>query len=118
MRKNPIYTLSPDRYARASAVALLGGGLVGVLWAFLSPGQIFPGLFSLAIAAGVGWLMAKGVERAVGYRRGTTVQGFAVAGCIIAFVARSALIYDGLSIDIYGLIALAVACFVAIQNLR
>lgn len=118
VRKNPIYTVTPMQYARMIPVALLGGALVGVAWAFIQPGQLFLGFFSLFVAAGVGWLMAKGVEWGANYRRGTIVQIFAIAGIFTAFIVRSALIYDGLTIDPYGLVALAVACFVAYQNLK
>jgi hypothetical protein len=118
VRKNPIYTVTPAQYARMIPVALLGGALVGVAWAFVQPGQLFLGFFSLFVAAGVGWLMAKGIEWAANYRRGTTVQVFAIAGIFTAFAVRSAFVYDGLTIDPYGLVALGVACFVAYQNLK
>lgn len=118
VRKNPIYTVGTVEYARMIPVALLGGALVGVAWAFIQPGQFFLGFFSLFVAAGVGWLMAKGIERAANYRRGTTVQVFAIVGIFTAFAVRSAFVYDGFTIDGYGLIALGVASFVAYQNLK
>ncbi|HEX5938904.1 MAG TPA: hypothetical protein VFZ12_00940 [Dehalococcoidia bacterium] len=118
VRKNPIYTVTPAQYALMIPVSVLGGALVGVAWAFIQPGQLFLGFFSLFVAAGVGWLMAKAVERAASYRRGLVVQAFAIAGILTAFLVRGALIYDGLVVDGYGLIALGVACFVAYQNLK
>ena len=116
--KNPLHTLTPAQYALMVPVALVGGALVGVAWAFIQPGQMFLGFFSLLVAAGVGWLMAKAVERAANYKRGAVVQGFAIAGIFVAFVVRGALVYDELMIDGYGLIALGVACFIAYQNLK
>ncbi|MEX2237644.1 MAG: B-box zinc finger protein [Dehalococcoidia bacterium] len=116
--KSPLYQLSPVLYLRMVALVILGGGLVGVGWAFIAPGRLFLGFFSLAIAAGVGWLLAKGIERAANYKRGTTVQVFAIAGIIVAFIVRSALVYDGVLVDGYALVAVGVASFVAWQNLK
>jgi hypothetical protein len=117
-KKSPIYTLTPMLYARMAALAIIGGGLVGLAWALVAPGAFFIGFFSLIVAGAVGWIMAKGIERAANYKRGRPVQLFAVGGILIAYAVRSAFVYDGLMLDIYGLIGLAVACYVAISNLR
>ncbi|MPZ24776.1 MAG: hypothetical protein GEU28_14900 [Dehalococcoidia bacterium] len=116
--KSVAYEVRPLLFARMTALAVGGGIPLGLLWAFASPGRSLIGFFSLLIAAGVGWLAAKGMERAAEYRRGTAVRWFAVAAILIAYVVRSVFVYDGLFLDFYGLIALAVASFVAIQTLK
>jgi hypothetical protein len=114
--KSPIYVVKPIHYLRMAGVALGLGLPVGLVWGAIGGG--FIGFFSLFIAAGVGWVMGKSIEWAAAYKRGTTVQSFAVAGILIAYGVRSAFIYDGFVVDIFGLIGLAVACFIAIQQLK
>jgi hypothetical protein len=114
--KSPLERFTPVIYLRMAAVAIGAGLPIGGVWAFAAPGIL--GFFSFVVAAGVGYLFGQAIGWASGWRRGLTVQLFAVAGILIAYGMRSVFIYDELFLDIFGLIALSVACFVAIQNLK
>jgi len=127
LRKLPQYNISPGHLLRAVGAALVAGALLGAIWAFLLGFSV--GLFSLLAGLGVGYCVGEAVSVAANRKVGTPLQAIAVAGVILAFVLRDAVLLtqirnfnvsltDLLRHDTYGWIATIVAAVVAVGRLR
>lgn len=77
LQRLPTYQISPAQYLGATGLGL-GVALVGgILWAVVPLG----GFFAFFIAAGMGWLLADVVGRAVNHKRGPGLQ--VLAGVLV-----------------------------------
>lgn len=114
--RNPIYTLSAGYVARAVAVAIVGGIVLGVLWGLASRQVLGFGGFFLGLLLGValGWVITRAMEFAVNRKRGPVVAGLAMAGIALAFAIQFAFVGQ-LRID--SLIALAAGAYFCYQKL-
>jgi len=128
--KSARLTFGPDRWVRAGAAAILGGGAVGFVYYLLLSAV---GFFFLAflIGAGIGYVIGELVLRSVRHLRGKEAASMAVLGTVWAFVAPpvlSAVLRFGLSFDVvvFGFsrgavvnwLVMAVAGYVAWQRAR
>lgn len=125
LRQLPMYTVRPTN-ALLGAVAAIGGGVVvGVLWGILSQ-ALFPrgfplGFFGIFIGAAVGsplgYAFAGLLDRATGRKRGPVIQGIAIAGLVVAYLAQAA-VRGTLAADLFVLAALVSAGAAAFGRLR
>jgi hypothetical protein len=128
LRKLPQYNISPAFFARAILAAGLVGGATGVVWGMLAP----IGLLGLIAGVGVGYCVGEAVSIATNRKVGQPLQVIAVAGVILGFIVRDAVILaqfvelrrynidlaDLLVNDVYGWIAAFIAAFMAVGRLR
>ena len=123
LRRPVIYELGLSHYARAAAVAIGLGAVMGVVGAFLVPVGIRGFLF-LAVAvfggSALGSAVAEALTRATRGKRGPVIQGAAVATLLLADVVRLVLGggVDLVSRDLVGSMLVAVAAVVAWGRLR
>jgi len=123
VRRIPTYNMSGQTFARAIGAALVGGLAVGFAWAFFNIISYF--FFGVIAGLAVGFAIGELVSVATGRKAGVPLQGIAVGGVVVAYLARVALlfviddwIFEDLRTDIVGIIAAGIAAFVAIGRLR
>jgi hypothetical protein len=127
LRRLPQYNISPLILLRAALASAVAGAVLGLIWGILL-GFAF-GLISLIAGFGVGYCVGEAVSLAANRKVGLPLQVIAVAGVIVGFVTRDAILLtqirnfnvdlrDLLRADTYGWIAVVVAAFVAIGRLR
>ncbi len=119
--KIPVLDVTPAYYVRAVAAAV-GIGAVGVVGLILIDARLTP-LGPLAFylrwlaLVGVGYIMGHGVSLAVNRKRGRGLQW--IAGVAVVVVCLVVAPFVGLSLnDLFGLVALAIAGYVAVMPLR
>jgi hypothetical protein len=128
VRQLPQFELSTGLLLRGAAAALLLGAGVGAIWGFL-PFQIFFAfglLGGLLLGAGIGFLIGEGVAAATNRKVGLPLQLEAACGVILAYLVRSAVlairvdatIFEILTLDTLGLVAVVVAVVVAVLRVR
>ena len=123
VRRIPTYNLGRQTFVMAIGAALVGGIAVGIAWAFFNPiTYIFYGIIAaLAIGFAIGQLVSLASKR----RAGPPLQAIAVAGVVVAYAVRVAMlfvlddwVFADLREDIFGIIVAAVAGFFAAGRLR
>ena len=116
--KLPTYDVSTGFIARGVAagvgIGVLGGLILGLAGAFTNLFFI-PYVFTLAMV-GLGYLVGEGISRATNRKRGQPLIIAAVVGVVLAFVVVVA--FTGLQLNLFDLLALAIALFLAIQRVR
>lgn len=126
IRRLPVYNIPATYLLRGAGAALATGAVLGVLWGLVVPFSAFFFLGLLA-GAGVGYAVGESVALATNRKAGPPLQALAVAGVLVAFVLRGALLASALknvglsellTEDLTGIVALVVAVAVAINRLR
>jgi hypothetical protein len=121
LRPAPAYDVRALAKIRAALVAMIIGVVGGVAWWALLFILRSP-LILILLAAGLGFLMAKAIERATNFKRGYVLQVIAGFGILLAYFVRNLCLRGDMEFviigDIYGYIAVAVAVVVAISPLR
>ena len=84
LQRVPTYLISPGQYVLAVGVGLGASVVMGILWAMAPLG----GLFAFFIVAGVGWLLAELVSRAVNRKRGPGLAAIAGASVVVVVWVR------------------------------
>ena len=116
--KLPTYDVSTGFVVRGVSVGVgigvLGGLILGVAGAYTNLFFI-PYVFTLAMV-GLGYLVGEGISRATNRKRGQPLIVAAVVGVVLAFVVVVA--FTGLQLNLFDLIALGIAIFLAIQRVR
>lgn len=131
LRRIPTYDVSPLQYARAAGTAVGLGLVLGVGWAFLQGFSFFGFYLSFFIALAVGYIMGEMVSLSVNRKRGRGLQVIAAVGVFLSYlVARlpflalisvPSLAGAGLTralLDPFGLLALAIAIYLAASRIR
>jgi len=115
-----MYTLGPVPAARVFGAALGAGLLFGLLWGTVVPQVAYLGFFMLFVGMFAGYVMANLVDWAGGRKRGTVVQSAALAGIVLAYVVRNAVLTGGLLVvnEVWGLIFVGIAAVTAWNRLR
>jgi hypothetical protein len=113
--KSPIYTLNRAQYARAAVASLVGGAVMGVVWALVLLPFSFGFFGAILVGVALGWVFTKLLNFATGNRRGNAVVVFASAGILIAWGIMAAAV--GLGVALPALIAVAIGVYFAYQNL-
>lgn len=123
VRRIPTYNVSTGTLSRALGGALAGGAALGIAWWLFNPISYF--FFGILAGLAVGYGVGETVSWATNRRAGPPLQATAVAGVILAYGVRIALLFavsnwalHDLRVDLGGLIALGVAGFVAAGRLR
>jgi hypothetical protein len=123
VRRIPTYNTAPDVLLRALGGAVSGGLAVGLVWGIFNPLTYF--FFGVLLGLGVGYGIGEIVSLATNRRAGPPLQAMAVGGVALAYVVRVAFlftvgdwIFDDIRVDLPGLIALALAAFIAAGRLR
>ncbi|MFQ6019405.1 MAG: hypothetical protein ACE5KW_01460 [Dehalococcoidia bacterium] len=121
-KRSPLLEQVGPRYLAQGLGASVGAGaLLGAIWGVLLPPQLGGlGIFSLAVAAIVGYLVAQAVSRAANLRRGRLLQLVAVLGVAVAYFTRSWVGEQALFVagDTAGYVAALLAAVVAFLSLR
>ena len=116
--KLPTYDVSTGFIVRGVAagvgIGVLGGLILGLAGA-LTNLFFIPYAFTLTMV-GLGYLVGEGISRATNRKRGQPLIVAAVVGVVLAFVVVVA--FTGLQLNLFDLIALAIALFLAIQRVR
>ena len=114
-----MYVLKPMTLLRAGGAAIGVGVVTGIAWGLLS-GIGFVGFFIFFLAIGLGYVMSRAVDRASNRKRGYAIQVIAALGVVLAYLVRNALFAGALIIttDVWGLLAVVLAIFVAVSPLR
>ncbi len=117
----PQFELSLVYMARGLGAALVVGAVAGTIW-----GVIPFGFIGLIVGGGAGYVIGEAVSIATNRKVGVRVQVLAGAGVVLAFVVRGAILItlgnwdigDILLRNVFGLLAFALAIFVAVGRLR
>ena len=116
--KLPTYDVTAGYIVRGVAagvgIGILGGLILGIVGAFTNLFFI-PYVFTLAMV-GLGYLVGEGISRATNKKRGQPLVIAAVVGVLAAFAIVTA--FSGLQLNLFDLIALGIAIFLAIQRVR
>jgi len=123
VRRLPTYNVSRGIFARAVGAALLSGVALGAAWSFFNLLSFF--FFGIFVGLAVGYCVGQSVSWAAGRRSGPPLQAAAVGGTVVAYVVRMGLLFafgawgvSDLRTDVFGLIALVIAAFIAASRLR
>jgi len=126
IRRLPMYQVSPAYLLRGLGAALGSGAALGLLWGVLFPfGASF--FFGLLVGLGVGYAVGEAVSYATNRKAGPPLQALAVAGVVVAYLVRSAILASALrgiavadivTDDLFGWAALVVAAVVAMGRVR
>lgn len=123
VRRIPTYNVSSGLAARGIGAALGAGVVIGVAWWLFNPiSYIFYGVLAgLAMGYAIGELVSLATNR----RSGPPLQAMAVAGMVVAYLVRLGLLFAAsgwvlrdLQVDVGGLIALGIGCFIAAGRVR
>ena len=122
-RRLPTFDVSPVYYARAVAAAAgIGvGGVIGLLLLslLLSPLGLVGFYLRWLALVGIGYLMGSGVNLAVSRKRSRGLQWVAGVGVVATFLVAAYLFPQGFALNsLLGLLALAAAVYVAVNQLR
>lgn len=117
-RKLPQFEIGPAHLLRAATAGIGGGAALGAIWGLILPGRIL--IFTILVAAGIGYLVAEAVSRATNRKAGPVLQGIAIAGVIVAYLVRNVVIGDEVvpGDDFFGYVAVVIAGIVAMSRLR
>jgi hypothetical protein len=123
VRRIPTYNVSAGLLARGVASAIGAGVVLGIAWWLFNPLSYF--FFGVIFGLGVGYGVGEAVSLATNRRAGPPLQAMAVAGVVLAYVVRVALLFvvgswmfRDLRMDLVGLIALVLAAVIAANRVR
>jgi hypothetical protein len=123
VRRLPTYNMSGSTFARAAAGALGAGVVLGIAWWLFNPLTYF--FFGVIVGLAVGYGVGELVSVATNRKAGPPLQAIAVGGVFVAYLVRVMLLFalsdwtaTDFRTDLGGLIALTIACFVAVGRLR
>lgn len=113
--RSPVYTLGTGQVLRAFTAAVVGGVVMGLVWAFVLLPFTF-GFLAIFIGAGLGWAFTRLIDFATGRKRGPVTIAAASLGIVIAWMVLLAFLE--LRIALYGLVAVGIGIYLAYANLR
>ena len=123
IRRIPTYNMSAATFWRAGGAALGAGVALGVAWWIFNPLSYF--FYGVIVGIAVGYATGELVSLATNRKAGPPLQALAVAGVVLAYGMRVALlfafsnwVFRDLRVDLGGLIALGIAGFIAAGRLR
>ena len=120
-KKLPTFEVTPIYYVRAYAAGIGIALLTGLVWALVR--IMLGGYLSGILVIGVGYLVGEVISRVVNRKRGSGLAWIAGTSVVLAFTV-SGFIWAGptglhlLTRDIFGLIFLVVAVFIAVDRVR
>lgn len=111
----PMYIVSSPDVLKALGVAIIGGLVMGILWGTV--GAVFSRSWLLIfVGAALGYGFTKMMEFGTRGKRGPVIVAFAMGGIGIAWGMQ--LFFVPLGVFQFELLAVAVAAYLAYQNLR
>lgn len=118
VRRLPTYDVSPVFLARGVAAGLVLAVALGVGFGFLAPLLFAIPFLPLLALVGVGYLIGEGISLSVNRKRGRALKLVAAGAIVLAFVIMLILnpFIGGLIFSLYGLLASAVAFYVATRR--
>jgi hypothetical protein len=119
VRRIPTVDVAPLFIARGLGAALAAGAAVGAFWGYAAGERNFVGFFTFFIALGIGWAVSETVSLATNRKRGQVLQGCAVLGVVLAYVAHNVVVGDPPlpAGDIWGYLVTVIAAAFAWQRL-
>jgi hypothetical protein len=136
VKRVPMYDVSSTLYLRALGAGLGIAIVAGFIWSFV--GNF--GFFGFFIAMGLGYVIGEGISRSVRYKRGRGLQLIAGISVVVAVLMRGlapvllqapAALLDGPTLlqigqhlligtvsNIFGLITIGIAVFIAVRRLQ
>jgi len=127
VRRLPQYNISTVYLLRGAGAALGVAAVVGGLWGLLLSWQAGLSFFGFFAGLGLGYAVGEAVSLATNRKVAPPLQAIAVAGVVLAYVVRCAVlaarlkgvgIIDIATDDLFGYLVVAVGCFVAAGRLR
>ena len=123
VRRIPTYNVQPATFGRALAGGLVAGVFIGIAWGIFNPITYF--FFGVIVGLVVGYGVGEGVSIATNRKAGPPLQAVAIGGVAIAYLVRLGFlfsvgnwVFDDLTVDLAGLIALGIAAVTAVGRLR
>jgi hypothetical protein len=127
VRRLPQYNISAAFLLRGAGAALGVAVVVGGLWGLLLSWQAGFSFFGFFAGLGLGYAVGEAVSVAANRKVGPPLQAMAVGGVMLAYVVRCAVlaarlkgvgIIDIATDDLFGYLVVAVGCFIAAGRLR
>ncbi len=121
--KMPTYRVSGVYYLRAAGTAMGMAIVTGLLWGVIDNFLLsyFFGIFSLILAAGIGYVIGEVISLAVNRKRGTWLAATGGAAVLIAYAVNiltlGSIPSSPLSI-IFDIIGIVVGIYIAVTRLR
>lgn len=114
VKRLPTYAITPKQYLKATGTGLGLVIVLGIAWTFLW--DILP-FFGLIIAAGIGYIMGEGISLSVNRKRGRFLQ---IIGAVAIVLSYTIVKYSpwGVVFNLWDLLVLAIAIFIAVSRLR
>jgi hypothetical protein len=120
VRRIPTVDVSPVYLARGLAAAIAGGAATGAFWGYAIGNAGFGIFFIFFIAIGTGWAVSEAIALATNRKRAMALQACAVAGVIVAYLVRNAVLGEALlpQGDLWGYLATIGAAVYASSRLK
>jgi hypothetical protein len=117
-RRLPQFEVNPLFLLRGIGAAVAAGGVLGLVWGFVLPGQY--GFFGIFIGAGLGYLIGEAVSVSTNRKLAPVLQVIAGCGVVLAYFIRNIIWAEAIFVadDLYGFIVVAVGVIVAAGRLR
>ncbi len=115
LRRAPMYVVQSRDLLAAAGVALVGGVIMGFIWATVGVWFSY-GFFLLFLGAGLGYAFTKMLDWATKGKRGPAIIACAIGGILIAWGMQW--LFVPVEIARIELLAVGVGIYLAYQNLR
>ena len=126
VRKLPQYQISGPYLARAFGAGIGAGAALGLVWGIILPFSLFL-LLGVLVGLGLGYGVGEAVSFATNRKSGPQLQAAAVAGVLVAFLVRGAILasalrgvdlQDVLRNDPFGWVVVILAAVIAMGRVR
>jgi hypothetical protein len=121
--KLPTFRISGAYYLRAILAALVTAAIIGVIWGLIDRFLLyyFYGIFSLILAAGVGYAIGEAISLSVNRKRGRSLAFVGSIAVVISYLVNIFTFgitpYNPISL-IFDLIAIGIGIYMAVNRLR
>ena len=123
IQRSPIYDVRPRQLALAVGIAAILAVALGTAWGYLFVEIHRIPFFPWLVAIGVGYVIGEGVSVVTNRRRGTSLAWIAGVGTIAAFLISGFVFAEVAGVrfllrDLFGLLTLGFAVYIAVNRVR